>query len=155
MAKKVAVAPAATPPQLVTRAEVDNLIRSINTKFASVEKAAATHSFRFESFLKLACQNEVVSYSAYVKGLRQFATFSNKVEELKKVSKLSDRIKQTLSYNDSITGTDEFKILADDVDILQDVVNAEAMSKENYDLCMELETTVLFRELISKFVSKS
>lgn len=143
------------PPKYVTHAEIESLIRSINAKFDTVEPKLAEATFRLETFMKIMCQTGSVSYSSFVKGLRQFNIFSQKVENLKKIPKLSDRIKEAIAYNTSIEATDEFKILADDIDILKDAVNAESISKENFDLSSKLESTALFRELLSKYLPKS
>ena len=146
--------PVQEPPKYVTYAEIESLIRSINAKFDAVESRLAETNFRLETFMKLMCQNGKVSYSSFVNGLRQFNTFSQKVESLKKIQKLSDRIKEAIAYNESVNGTDAFLILADDIDILKDAVNAESISTENFNLCSKLDSTVMFRELLSKYHSK-
>lgn len=143
-----------TTPTLVTHDEINTLIKSINTKFAQIDQVIGQTTVRTETILKLLCQNGEITYSTFVKGLRQFQIFSAKVESLKKVAKISDRIKQTVEYNDSISTTDEMVILADDINILSDVVNAETISKENVELCDKLDSTYLFKELLNKYVPK-
>jgi hypothetical protein len=86
-----------------------------------------------------------------VEGLKLYIPFAQKVEELKKISKLSDRIKSAIEYNKGIEGTSSFKVLADDINILNDVVNVETISKENKDLCEKLESTDMFKTLINKY----
>lgn len=165
--KTVAVpqaAPTVEPPVSVaapvqvryaTYAELESLVESINNKFGQVDGKASETLYRLETLLKLLCQNGSVSYSSFVKGLRQFNAFSKKVDALKTIPKLSDRIREAIAYNDSLDGTDEFRILADDIDILKDVVNADSISAENYALCAKLDSTDLFRELLRKFQPKS
>lgn len=152
---QTAVVPVKAAPRYATYEELESLVASINNKFGQVDSKAAETLYRLETLLKVLCQNGDVDYSTFVKGLRQFNVFSRKVESLKAVPKLSDRIKEAVAYNDSISGTDEFRVLADDIDILKDVVNADSISTENFNLCAKLESTALFRELLSKFQPKS
>ena len=143
------------PSEYVTKAELQQLVNSINNKFSIVDKLADNTSYRFETLLKLLCQNSSVSFSSYVKGLRQFATFADKVKVIQNIPKISDRIKAVLDYNETIAGSDELSILADDVNILKDVVNAEAISAENLELCNKLESTDLFKEILLKYAPKA
>jgi hypothetical protein len=147
--------PVSVPVRYATYAELESLVASINNKFAHVDGKSAETLYRLETLLKTLCQNGSVSYSSFVKGLRQFNAFSKKVDALKTAPKLSDRIREAIAYNDSLDGTDEFRILADDIDILKDVVNADSISAENYALCAKLDSTDLFRELLRKFQPKS
>lgn len=142
------------PVRYATYAELESLVESINNKFGQVDGRASETLYRLETLLKTLCANGSVTYSSYVKGLRQFNVFSKKVDALKAIPKLSDRIKEAIAYNESVKGTDEFKVLADDIDILKDVVNADSISAENFNLCSQLESTTLFRDLLRKFQPK-
>jgi len=150
-----AAAPVAPPVRYATYAELESLVESINNKFGQVDGKASETLYRLETLLKTLCQNGSVSYSSFVKGLRQFNVFSKKVDSLKAIPKLSDRIKEAIAYNDSLKGTDEFLVLADDIDILRDVVNADSISAENFNLCAKLDSTDLFRDLLRKFQPKA
>lgn len=147
--------PVAPPVRYATYEELESLVTSINNKFGQVDNKASETLYRLETLLKTLCSRGAVTYTSFVSGLRQFNTFSKKVEALKAVPKLSDRIKEAIAYNESVKGTEEFSILADDIDILKDVVNAESISAENFSLCSKLESTALFRQLLSKFQTKA
>ena len=153
--KSQADVPVQATPRYATFEELERLITSINNKFNQVDTKAAETLYRFETLLKVLCQNHSIDYSSFVKGLRQFNVFSQKVESLKTISKLSDRIKAAIAYNETIVGTDELRVLADDIDILKDVTNSDTISAENFALCSKLEGTALFRELLEKFKAKS
>ena len=121
----------------------DMVVQSVSNKLAYLEDLAVTAIKRQEVLLKVMSRDgQVPSMDAFVEGLAQYDPFVKALREIRSIPKISARIEAAVTYNEANpTG---FAIMADDINVLEQSLEAESVSKSNLNKALTLPHTKNF-----------
>jgi hypothetical protein len=139
-------------PDYVTQEVFQSLVQSVSDKVAFLETITRNNVMRLETLIRLACDGTPINIDRFVNTLKTYEPFVKKLQELRAIPKISERIEAALDYNKDLKSL--FVVMADDINILEQASEAESISKANFDKALTLPHTDLFKKMLSKFLDK-
>jgi len=140
----------AETPQYVTVEQLKSVVDSVSQELSNIKVEQFRTVARLETAIRFLSNKKVMEYGDFVTSTEDYRQWREGLMKCLKEQNLVKRVDTALELNATLT----FKLFADDIEIISQVVDAGGTSHATATKTLELPHSEMFKKFISQYIIK-